>query len=100
MSRHPGGDQSGAEHAATQRRRQRPPQTRIPPRKGQASVAVALGSDMDRSIRTIPRLALIGVLVLASASDVRAQSPPLWDKLSPGPHAVGFKSTWQLDYSR
>src|SRR5262249_38182847 len=29
-----------------------------------------------------------------------AESPPLWGKLPPGPYTVGFKSLWQLDYSR
>ncbi len=27
-------------------------------------------------------------------------APPPWGKLAPGPYAVGFKSLWQLDYSR
>ena len=28
------------------------------------------------------------------------QPPPLWGRLRPGPHAVGFNSAWELDYSR
>jgi hypothetical protein len=27
-------------------------------------------------------------------------APPLWGKLAPGPHAVGFRSLWELDYGR
>ena len=28
------------------------------------------------------------------------QSPPLWGKLIPGSDRVGFRTVWQLDYSR
>jgi hypothetical protein len=27
-------------------------------------------------------------------------APPLWGLLAPGPHAVGFRSLWELDYGR
>src|SRR5262245_41459489 len=43
--------------------------------------------------------ACVGLLVLWPCLAI-AQSAPLWNKLQPGPHAVGFKSNWQLDYSR
>src|SRR3954462_5160714 len=33
-------------------------------------------------------------------SVAKAETPPLWGKLPPGPHAIGFKSSWHLDYSR
>jgi pimeloyl-ACP methyl ester carboxylesterase len=48
----------------------------------------------------IRRAALVAVLVLGLSGLARAQSPPLWDKLPPGPHPVGFKTSWQFDYSR
>ena len=36
-----------------------------------------------------------------SGSDSQSNgSPPFWGKLAPGPFAVGFRSLWQLDYSR
>ena len=36
-----------------------------------------------------------------SGSDSQPNSsPPFWGKLAPGPFAVGFRSLWQLDYSR
>lgn len=55
---------------------------------------------MSDRLRTMCRVALVGFLVLGSSSLAHAQSPPLWDKLPPGPHAIGFKTSWQLDYSR
>lgn len=39
-------------------------------------------------------------LVVGWPGLVAAQSPPLWGKRSPGGHAVGFMSSWQLDYAR
>jgi len=48
----------------------------------------------------IRRVHWAGLLLIAWPSVASAQSTPLWNKLAPGPHAVGFKSTWQLDYSR
>jgi dienelactone hydrolase len=44
--------------------------------------------------------ALVGLLVIGLPGLAAAQSPPLWGTLTPGPHAVGFRSGWQLDYSR
>jgi hypothetical protein len=37
--------------------------------------------------------------MLPSNSGIAA-TPPLWGKLSPGPYAVGFRSCWELDYTR
>ena len=46
----------------------------------------------------------LGIIILANVVNGSAaaaqKTPPLWGKLSPGPHAVGFRSTWQRDYSR
>jgi Chlorophyllase len=55
---------------------------------------------MNSFIPTLRRMPLVAFLVLELTGVARAQSPPLWGKLSPGSHAVGFKSLWQLDYSR
>ncbi len=55
---------------------------------------------MTDCLRTTRRVALAGLLVVGLAGRAGAQSPPLWGKLPPGPHPVGFKSSWQLDYSR
>lgn len=55
---------------------------------------------MSNRLRTIRRVALVALLAFGSPGPARSQSPPLWDKLPPGPHAVGFKTSWQLDYSR
>src|SRR5512138_3513847 len=59
------------------------------------AVWVALASPPARR-----QMAFIGLLAIALTGRANAQLPPLWDKLTPGPHAVGFKSLWQLDYSR
>ncbi len=45
-------------------------------------------------------LAIATVVVLLGTRQARAEAPPLWGRLSPGAHAVGFRSTWELDYSR
>jgi pimeloyl-ACP methyl ester carboxylesterase len=47
-------------------------------------------------------LLVVSVLVnLLIGSAGTADAPPaMWGKLAPGPFAVGFKSLWQLDYSR
>jgi dienelactone hydrolase len=45
-------------------------------------------------------VALAGILAVALPGLATAQAPPLWGKLSPGPHAVGFRTLWRLDYSR
>src|SRR5262245_58214627 len=52
---------------------------------------------MSLCTRTV---ALVALLVLGWPGLAAAQSPPLWGTLPPGPHAVGFRSAWQLDYSR
>jgi hypothetical protein len=49
---------------------------------------------------SIRQIAIVALLTLESTGVANAQSPPLWGKLSPGVYAVGFKSFWQLDYSR
>jgi dienelactone hydrolase len=36
----------------------------------------------------------------AGAESPRISVPPFWGGLAPGPFAVGFRSLWQLDYSR
>src|SRR5262245_55812865 len=55
---------------------------------------------MSNRLWTIRRTVLVALLVLGSPSLARAKSPQLWYKLTPGLHAVGFKTSWQLDYSR
>jgi dienelactone hydrolase len=50
--------------------------------------------------RMTRRLVLAGLLVIASPGVMGAQPSPLWGKLTPGPHAVGYTSSWQFDYSR
>src|SRR3954463_16256036 len=55
---------------------------------------------MSNCVRTMRQLALTGLLVIGLPRLAAAASAPLWGKLPPGPHAVGFKSLWQLDYSR
>ncbi|HEX5272434.1 MAG TPA: tetratricopeptide repeat protein, partial [Gemmataceae bacterium] len=46
------------------------------------------------------RLVLVAVVAALGSGPAPAGPPALWGHLSPGPHAVGFKSLWQLDYSR
>lgn len=46
------------------------------------------------------RYATTVLVLLTSSTFTFAQAPPLWGKLSPGPHGVGFTSFWELDYSR
>ena len=55
---------------------------------------------MSNGARTIRQVALVGLLVTALAGPAATQAPPLWDKLPAGPYAVGYKTSWQLDYSR
>jgi pimeloyl-ACP methyl ester carboxylesterase len=55
---------------------------------------------MNSCIWAIGQVARVGLLVIVLPGLAQAPSPPLWDKLSPGPHAVGFQTAWQLDYSR
>src|SRR5262245_29616651 len=40
------------------------------------------------------------VIVCAGASQSLAGEYPLWGNLRQGPHGVGFRSLWQLDYTR
>ena len=53
-------------------------------------------------MRSIAMKLLIGMLASSVIGSGRsaAISPPFWGQLLPGPHAVGFRSVWQLDYSR
>lgn len=55
---------------------------------------------MGNGIRTICRAARVGLLVIGSAGAADARLPPPRETLPRGPHAVGFKTSWQLDYSR
>ncbi len=52
-------------------------------------------------MRRITRLQQIGALaVMVLAASARGAGPPGWATLTPGPFAVGFKSSWRLDPSR
>jgi hypothetical protein len=46
------------------------------------------------------RRALVLVLLLSGPRSTHAQAGPLWGDLRPGPHAVGFRASWQLDRAR
>jgi predicted dienelactone hydrolase len=45
------------------------------------------------------QVGLLASLVVGSI-DSGQQAPSLWGTLRPGPHAVGFRSAWELDYGR
>ncbi len=53
-------------------------------------------------MRSIAMKLMIGILASAVMGSGRsaAFAPPFWGKLAPGPHVVGFRSVWELDYSR
>jgi pimeloyl-ACP methyl ester carboxylesterase len=53
---------------------------------------------MDSIFRCLP-LGILSMMLVGSGV-ATAAPPPLWGKLAPGPYAVGFRSVWQLDYSR
>src|SRR5262245_21609274 len=55
---------------------------------------------MSNGVWATCQLGLVGLFVVESADLAAAQSPPLWGKLSPGSYGVGFRTVWQLDYSR
>jgi predicted dienelactone hydrolase len=55
---------------------------------------------MSHCIRTLSHVALPSLVVIALPGLADAQAPPLWDKLPPGPYAVGYKTSWQLDPAR
>jgi hypothetical protein len=40
------------------------------------------------------------VSAIPHGSELPREAPPLWGALPPGPHAVGFRSLWELDYGR
>jgi pimeloyl-ACP methyl ester carboxylesterase len=51
-----------------------------------------------RSCRSLTINAVASLLV--GSVETPAAAPASWGKLAPGPYAVGFRSLWQLDYSR
>ena len=52
-------------------------------------------------MRRITHLQQIGALaVMVLVASARGAGPPGWGTLTPGPFAVGFKSSWRLDPSR
>jgi hypothetical protein len=55
---------------------------------------------MNHGTQTIRLVALVGLLVTALPGPAAAQAPVLWDRLPAGRYAVGYQSSWQLDYSR
>lgn len=55
---------------------------------------------MANGIRTVRQVILVGLLAIGSPGPADAHPSPLWGKLPPGPHAVGYKTCWQFDYSR
>ena len=54
---------------------------------------------MTNRVQMIYPLALAALFAVGLTGHANGQSP-LWGKLSPGSHAVGFRTVWQLDYSR
>jgi hypothetical protein len=44
--------------------------------------------------------ALVALVVALSSGPAPGQEPLLWGSLKPGPHAVGYRSRFQLDHSR
>jgi predicted dienelactone hydrolase len=56
--------------------------------------------NMRNGGHSIRQVAVMGVFVIALPSVAGAQGPPIWEGLPPGPHAVGFKTAWQLDQAR
>jgi hypothetical protein len=55
---------------------------------------------LTRQVSLGAAAALLTVVAALAGEPAAAQAPPLWGKLSPGPHAVGFRTVWHLDYSR
>src|SRR6516225_10184386 len=55
---------------------------------------------MLSQIRMLGTAVLVGLIASGWTGAANSDSPPLWGKLTPGPYAVGFVSSWQLDYSR
>jgi hypothetical protein len=56
---------------------------------------------MPNFTRSFGHVTLSSLLAVAALPTLAgAQASPLWDKLPPGPYAVGYKSSWQLDNSR
>jgi hypothetical protein len=53
-------------------------------------------------MRSIRVSLLIGALASAlyPSGGSSQEVPVFWGKLKPGPHAIGFKSVWELDFSR
>src|SRR5581483_2904631 len=46
------------------------------------------------------RMAFAVLLTALAATHARAQDPLLWGGLKPGPHAVGYRTLYQLDHTR
>jgi len=44
--------------------------------------------------------AAVAIVVLALPAALAAEPPALWGKLTPGPHAVGYQTSWELDSTR
>jgi dienelactone hydrolase len=55
---------------------------------------------MSNCVRTIGKVALVGLLVMELLGLANAQTPSLWERLRPGPCTVGYQTSWQVDYSR
>jgi hypothetical protein len=53
-------------------------------------------------MRSIHTPLLMGALAsaLCASGGSSKEVPVFWGKLKPGPHAIGFKSAWELDFSR
>src|SRR5262249_15230158 len=81
---------------------------RRPRAESTLSLSLERTTNMDHQPCTPPfcrqsvaaKVALVPAVVALAAAPAVAQEPLLWGGLKPGPHAVGFKSLWQLDYSR
>jgi hypothetical protein len=48
----------------------------------------------------VARIILLLTIAIVLPCPASAQERPLWGSLIPGSYGVGFKSLWQLDYSR
>jgi pimeloyl-ACP methyl ester carboxylesterase len=57
------------------------------------------GDNRPRPVGRLAGTACIAVMLLGMRQ-AGAEAPPLWGRLTPGPHAVGFRSKWELDHSR
>ncbi len=53
---------------------------------------------MYPNLRWLP--IVVSGIIMVGAPALAQQSPPFWGNLHPGPHAVGFRSSWQRDHGR